>query len=47
MLTTGLAKRQEQAMATIGGEDPFTFSPQIVKKLRLLSMGRVIVLLAS
>ncbi len=47
MLTTELAKRQEQALTTIVGEDPFIFSPQLVNQLRLLSLARLIVFFAN
>ncbi len=47
MLTTELAKRQEQTLAAIGSEDPFIFSPQLVNQLRLLSLARLIVLFAN
>jgi len=47
MLTTELAKRQEQALTNIVGEDPFVFSPQLINQLRLLPLAQLIVKRAS
>ncbi len=47
MLTTELAKRQEQAITKVVGEDPFVFSPQFVSDLRLLSLAERIIMMSS
>lgn len=47
MLTRELAKCQEQAITRVVGEDPFVFSPQLVKELRLLPLASQIVVTAN
>ncbi len=47
MLTSELAKRQEQAITKVVGEDPFIFSPQLVHELRLLPLASLIIRLAD
>lgn len=47
MLTRELAKCQEQAITRVAGEDPFVFSPQLVKELRLLPLASRIVLMGD
>lgn len=47
MLTSELAKCQEQAVARIVGEDPFVFSPQMIQELRLMPLAGRIVQLAD
>ena len=47
MLTTELAKRQQQALSLVTAEDPFIFSPQLVEELQLRALARVIIPLAE
>ena len=47
MLTTELAKRQQQAIKSFVGEDPFIFSHQMIKELRLLPLARFIVMVSA
>lgn len=47
MLTTELAKCQQQALSIVAGEDPFIFSSQMVRELRLMTLARFIVMLSD
>lgn len=47
MLTTELAKRQQQALKLVTAEDPFIFSPQMVNELQLRALARVIIQLGE
>jgi hypothetical protein len=47
MLTTELAKRQQQALTLVTAEDPFIFSPQLVEELQLRALAQVIIPLAE
>ena len=47
MLTSELAKWQEQAITKVVGEDPFIFSPQLVHELRLLPLASRMIRLAD
>jgi hypothetical protein len=47
MLTRELAKRQEQAVTKVIGQDPFVFSPQLVSELRLLPLAGLIMVVAN
>ena len=47
MLTTELAKRQQQALKLVKGEDPFVFSPQMVSELQLRSLAKSIIEIAE
>lgn len=47
MLTTELARRQQRAVKAFVGEDPFIFSPQMVRELHLLSLAGLIVKLSN
>lgn len=47
MLTRELAKRQEQAVTKVAGQDPFVFSPQLVSELRLLPLAGLIMVIAN